>query len=172
MISFFILLYNKYGDTTMDIRIKKDTSWWANDSLMKSHANENAFLYVGNEFKEECKEDFLKLMQFGYSHHKYLDLLHDGYEYVRIDDVEEFEKTHNVVNLYRTILPSDIRRIEMQFEEICFYWMQPAKVAVDYINTHYEEENKEKSLYEKIDECSKNVVSLKLYKNRRGDKIC
>ena len=143
MISFFILLYNKDGDTTMNRHIKQDTSWWANDPFMKSHVGENAYLYLDTTFKEECTEDFLKLMQYGYSHHRYLDLLHGGYEYVNIDNVEEFEKNNNVIHLYRRVLPVDVRRIEMQFEEICFYWMQPAKTAVDYIIEHYDKEHPE-----------------------------
>ena len=172
MISFFILLYNKYGDTTMDRHIKKDISWWANDPLLRSHVGENAYLYIDKEFKEECSDDFLKLMQYGYSHHRYLDLLSGGYEYIRMDDVEEFERTHNVINLYRKVLPSDVRKIEMQFEEICFYWMQPAKVAVDYINEHYEEENIQQQLYERVEEKVDNVVDIKQYKLVRSGTEC
>ena len=172
MISFFILLYNKYGDTSMDRHIKKDISWWANDPLLRSHVGENAYLYIDKEFKEECSDDFLKLMQYGYSHHRYLDLLSGGYEYIRMDDVEEFERTHNVINLYRKVLPSDVRKIEMQFEEICFYWMQPAKVAVDYIQEHYEEENIQQQLYERVEEKEDNVVDIKQYKLVRSGTEC
>ena len=172
MISFFILLYNKYGDTTMDRHIKKDISWWANDPLMRIHVGENAYLYIDKEFKEECSDDFLKLMQFGYSHHRYLDLLSGGYEYIRMDDVEEFERTHNVINLYRKVLPTDVRKIEMQFEEICFYWMQPAKVAVDYINEHYEEENIQQQLYKRVEEKVDNDVDIKQYKLVRSGTEC
>ena len=172
MISFFILLYNKYGDTTMDRHIKKDISWWANDPLLRSHVGENAYLYIDKEFKEECSDDFLKLMQYGYSHHRYLDLLSGGYEYIRMDDVEEFERTHNVINLYRKVLPSDVRKIEMQFEEICFYWMQPAKVAVDYIQEHYDEENIQQQLYERVEEKEDNVVDIKQYKLVRSGTEC
>ena len=172
MISFFILLYNKYGDTTMDRHIKKDISWWANDPLMRSHVGENAYLYIDKEFKEECSDDFLKLMQYGYSHHRYLDLLSGGYEYIRMDDVEEFERTHNVINLYRKVLPTDVRKIEMQFDEICFYWMQPAKVAVDYINEHYEEENIQQQLYERVEEKVDNVDDIKQYKLVRSGTEC
>lgn len=172
MISFFILLYNKYGDTTMDRHIKKDISWWANDPLMRSHVGENAYLYIDKEFKEECSDDFLKLMQYGYSHHRYLDLLSGGYEYIRMDDVEEFERTHNVINLYRKVLPTDVRKIEMQFEEICFYWMQPAKVAVDYINEHYEEENIQQQLYKRVEEKVDNVDDIKHYKLVRSGNEC
>lgn len=172
MISFFILLYNKYGDTTMDRHIKKDISWWANDPLMRSHVGENAYLYIDKEFKEECSDDFLKLMQYGYSHHRYLDLLSGGYEYIRMDDVEEFERTHNVINLHRKVLPTDVRKIEMQFEEICFYWMQPAKVAVDYINEHYEDENIQQQLYERVEEKVDNVDDIKQYKLVRSGTEC
>ena len=172
MISFFILLYNKYGDATMDRHIKKDISWWANDPLMRSHVGENAYLYIDKEFKEECSDDFLKLMQYGYSHHRYLDLLSGGYEYIRMDDVEEFERTHNVINLYRKVLPTDVRKIEMQFEEICFYWMQPAKVAVDYINEHYEEENIQQQLYKRVEEKVDNDVDIKQYKLVRSGNEC
>ena len=172
MISFFILLYNKYGDTTMDRHIKKDISWWANDPLMRSHVGENAYLYIDKEFKEECSDDFLKLMQYGYSHHRYLDLLSGGYEYIRMDDVEEFERTHNVINLYRKVLPTDVRKIEMQFEEICFYWMQPAKVAVDYINEHYEEENIQQQLYKRVEEKVDNDVDIIQYKLVRSSTEC
>ena len=172
MISFFILLYNKYGDTTMDRHVKKDISWWANDPLMRSHVGENAYLYIDKEFKEECSDDFLKLMQYGYSHHRYLDLLSGGYEYIRMDDVEEFERTHNVINLYRKVLPTDVRKIEMQFEEICFYWMQPAKVAVDYINEHYEEENIQHQLYKRVEEKVDNDVDIKQYKLVRSGTEC
>ena len=172
MISFFILLYNKYGDTTMDRHIKKDISWWVNDPLMRSHVGENAYLYIDKEFKEECSDDFLKLMQYGYSHHRYLDLLSGGYEYIRMDDVEEFERTHNVINLYRKVLPTDVRKIEMQFEEICFYWMQPAKVAVDYINEHYEEENIQQQLYKRVEEKVDNDVDIKQYKLVRSGNEC
>ena len=172
MISFFILLYNKYGDTTMDRHIKKDISWWVNDPLMRSHVGENAYLYIDKEFKEECSDDFLKLMQYGYSHYRYLDLLSGGYEYIRMDDVEEFERTHNVINLYRKVLPTDVRKIEMQFEEICFYWMQPAKVAVDYINEHYEEENIQQQLYKRVEEKVDNDVDIKQYKLVRSGTEC
>lgn len=169
MISFFILLYNKYGDTTMDRHIKKDISWWANDPFMKCHVGENAYLFVDKVFKEECSNDFLKLMQYGYSHHRYIDLLSGGYEYVNMDDAEDFENTHNVINLNRKILPTDIRKIEMQFEEICFYWMQPAKVAVDYIKEHYEEENKPLGLRTDISDPTDKVVDIKEYKLVRGE---
>ena len=156
----------------MDRHIKKDISWWANDPLMRSHVGENAYLYIDKEFKEECSDDFLKLMQYGYSHHRYLDLLSGGYEYIRMDDVEEFERTHNVINLYRKVLPTDVRKIEMQFEEICFYWMQPAKVAVDYINEHYEEENIQQQLYKRVEEKVDNVDDIKQYKLVRSGNEC
>lgn len=172
MISFFILLYNKDGDTTMNRHIKQDTSWWQKDPFMKMHAHENAYLFLDTTFKEECKEDYLKLMRYGYSHFRYLDLLHGGYEYVKIEDVEKFEKNNNVLHLHKRILPIDVRRIEMQFEEICFYWMQPAEVAVNYIKEHYEKEHQEETLLEKIDEPANKSVSLKQYKLSRGEKLC
>ena len=159
----------------MDRHIKRDISWWENDPFMKCHVGENAYLYIDTTFKEECSDDFLKLMQYGYSHHRYIDLLSSGYEYVNIDDVEEFEKTHNVIKLNKIVEPVDIRKVEMQFEEICFYWMQPAKVAVDYINTHYEEENKPLVMRKDIEEPEEKddkVVDIKQYKLVRGEKTC
>ena len=85
---------------------------------------------------------------------------------------EKFEKNNNVLHLHKRILPIDVRRIEMQFEEICFYWMQPAEVAVNYIKEHYEKEYQEETLLEKIDEPDNRSVSLKQYKLSRGEKLC
>jgi hypothetical protein len=60
----------------------------------------------------------------------------------------------------------------MQFEEICFYWMQPAKVAVDYIKEHYEEENKPLELRTDISDKTDKVVDIKEYKLVRGEQKC
>ena len=168
MISFFILLYNKYGDTTMERHIKRDISWWAKDPLMKCHVGENAYLFIDTVFKEECVEDFIKLDKYGYSHHKYLNLLNGEFIYVNIDDVEDFESVNNVIVLNKPLKGEDIRDIEMQFADICFYWMQPAEVAVEYINEHFEEEHKPLSSRNDI-EIEEEVDDIKQYKLRRSE---
>ncbi len=155
----------------MNKYFKRDTSWWINDPFMKCHVGENAFLFIDKTFKEECREDFNKLMLYGYSHYRYLDLLHGGFEYVKMEDYEEFNNNNNVININRKVTPKDIRQIEFQFDEICFYWMQPAKEAVDYINQNYEFENL--SLIDKLKNIDADkVVDIKEYKLKRSGTEC
>ena len=151
---------------------QRDTSWWINDPLMKHHVGENAYLFVDTTFKEECSEDFIKLDKYGYSHFRYLDLLHGGYHFVKMDEVNEFDASNNVIYLYRRIEPKDIRIIKGLFEDICFYWMQSAKTAVDYIKETYVKETKDKEIDLSNNNKFADIVNIKKYKLRRSGSEC
>ena len=150
---------------------QRDTSWWINDPLMKHHVGENAYLFVDTTFKEERSEDFIDLEKYGYSHYRYLDLLHGGYHFVRIEEVDEFDASNNVIYLYRRIEPQDVREIKYIFEEICFDWMQPAKTAVDYIKETYVKET-QREINLSNNNKSAAVVDIKQYKLKRSGSEC
>ena len=151
---------------------QRDTSWWINDPLMKHHVGENAYLFVDTTFKEERSEDFIDLEKYGYSHYRYLDLLHGGYHFVKMDEVDEFDASNNVIYLYRRIEPQDIRIIKELFNDICFHWMQPAKTAVDYIKETYVKETKDKETDLSKNDKSADIVNIKQYKLKRSGSEC
>ena len=154
------------------MELRHNTSWWENDPLMKHHVGENAYLFVDTTFKEESSSDFEKLDKYGYSHYRYLDLLHGGYQYVKMDEVDEFDASNNVIYLYRRIEPQDIRVIKELFYDICFHWMQPAKTAVDYIKRTYVEQTKNNNTDLSINNKSADIVNIKQYKLKRSGSEC
>ena len=154
------------------MEIRQNTSWWATDPLMKHHVGENAYLFVDTTFKEECSEDFVKLDKYGYSHYRYLDLLHGGYHFVKMDEVDEFDSSNNVIYLYRRIEPQDIRIIKEMFDDVCFNWMQSAETAVKYIKETYVKETKEKEMDLSKNDKSADIVNIKQYKLKRSGSEC
>jgi len=153
------------------MELRRNTDWWINDPLMKHHVGENAYLFIDTTFKEECSEDFNKLDKFGFSHYRYLDLLHGGYHFVNMEKVDEFDKSNNVIYLYRRVKPQDVRVIKELFYDICFDWMQSAEVAVDYIKRTYVEETKIDSNLS-LNEKTADIVNIKQYKLKRSGSKC
>ena len=151
---------------------RQNTSWWATDPLMKHHVGENAYLFVDTTFKEESSDDFEKLDKYGYSHYRYLDLLHGGYHYVKMDEVDEFDSSNNVIYLYRRIEPQDIRIIKEMFDDVCFNWMQSAETAVKYIKETYVKETKDKETDLSKNDKSADIVNIKQYKLKRSGSEC